>query len=178
MPRVELDGQTYVVRRRWAGSAVGDAPGRWKRVGSGMRRKLRPKRAIQETTKAEADDRRARWYDFLDVPVDDGWIFLAVLAILALVALVLFGVPVVVPLLAFLGELAWLLLLIPLVWMFRVLFRRPWTVEIVSPDRHPVAEWRVVGWKASGQAEAEIVRQLESGSPPAAVMLDEAERAR
>ena len=62
-------------------------------------------------------------------------------------------------------------------WLGRVVLRRPWTVEIVAPGGRAVAEWRVLGWLASGRAEAEIVRQLEMGTAPGAVMLDEAARA-
>jgi len=50
----------------------------------------------------------------------------------------------------------------------RMLLRRPWTVEAVGPEG-TTAEWRVVGWRASGELVREVKRRIEQGEPLPAI---------
>ncbi|MEZ5410958.1 MAG: hypothetical protein R2761_23210 [Acidimicrobiales bacterium] len=88
---------------------------------------------------------------------------LAVLAVaLVLLAAVIF---IVIPLLAAIVDLVILLLLAVLGILARVVFRRPWVVEAAASDgqRH---QWRVVGWRRSGERCREIARSLAAGVVP------------
>ncbi len=49
----------------------------------------------------------------------------------------------------------------------KVVFRRPWVVEAVT-DRGKRHEWRVVGWRRSGERCRQIAGQLEAGVIPPA----------
>jgi hypothetical protein len=102
-------------------------------------------------------------FDLLDAVV---WFGVAVLVVI----LVLF----LVPLLAGVVELLLLLVLIAGSVVAKVAFRRPWVVEaeaVEGPREGRLVAWRVVGWRASGQQVADVVRALEAGlgPPPGAV---------
>ena len=109
--------------------------------------------------------RRARrdsgWDDVLgffpDVgPVDDFAAGLVVLALVAAIAvLVVFFLPEILLLLE--------LLVLPLVFAYKVVFRRPWVVEAKS-DGAARARWRVPGWRRSGEFAADVARRLERGA--------------
>ncbi|MGB6059235.1 MAG: hypothetical protein WBF71_13340 [Microthrixaceae bacterium] len=65
-----------------------------------------------------------------------------------------------------LGELVLFVLLAVVGVLGRVLFRRPWTVDALSPAGEH-ASWLVVGWKASGTARQFIVdRIVATGAVP------------
>jgi apolipoprotein N-acyltransferase len=102
-------------------------------------------------------------WDWIDLP----WDFDAFWWLLMAVAFVAFMIFVGVPLLIFLAES---LLIIPTVVVGlagRVLFRRPWTIEVLKEGGLGEAiPWEVVGWRASTRAIAQIVGNLEAGSPP------------
>lgn len=113
------------------------------------------------------------------------------LLVVALVAIVLFVVFVGVPLLVAILDIVVLLVLGVLGVAARVLFRRPWVVEATSLTPGPVDApvgavprtarpsaatrrytWRVVGWRASGEAVDAAADALAHGiaMPPGHVM--------
>lgn len=46
----------------------------------------------------------------------------------------------------------------------RLLFRRPWTVRARNSDRQ--LEWKVRGWRASGDIVDEVARRIVAGDDP------------
>ncbi|GII99699.1 hypothetical protein CLV28_1170 [Sediminihabitans luteus] len=82
--------------------------------------------------------------------------------ILLVIGLIL-AVPVIVVLVIMLSEMLLLLLLLPLVWIGRVAFRRPWPVD-VSLDGTVVHREKVVGWRASGARARVLALALAKGS--------------
>jgi hypothetical protein len=56
------------------------------------------------------------------------------------------------------------LLVLPILFAYRILFRTPWTVEAVSrtPPRE-LLRWQVVGLRESGEAVGEVADSLERG---------------
>lgn len=106
----------------------------------------------------------SRWTDSPD-PVglidtlDDLVVFL-VLGLLALL-LVLVGLPLIFALV----DALVLGLLTVLGIVTRVVFRRPWVVEATG-DTSTRLTWRIVGWRASGDAVEVISRALAHGYPP------------
>lgn len=94
-----------------------------------------------------------------------------VVVLVLLVALVLL-VFVVIPLLVVIVDLLILLLLAFLGLVARVVFRRPWVLEAASSDgqRH---QWRVAGWRRSGEQCRHIAQMLAAGIvPPADLPID------
>ncbi len=131
------------MRRRWAPRHLGadTAFGRFrKRV-----------RAVRKRTRTD------------DIP-DPGCLFdliEAVSAALAVAVFLVFMFLVGLPFLIALGELLVVLLLVVGGVVGRVLFRRPWTIDAVSPEGdHHV--WDVVGWRASGNAQSFIADRLRT----------------
>ena len=60
-----------------------------------------------------------------------------------------------------------------LVWAFRVLFRRPWSVVHRGPGDVESATWRVVGWREAHRVMVEAAESIERGgtaqvTPPTA----------
>jgi hypothetical protein len=109
---------------------------------------------------------RTKWYDFLDIPVfgeDFGVVAIVLAVALVLVLLWFVAMPLLAPLIGLLGQLAWLLLLIPLVFTWNVIGRRPWIVDAVSVDGTRLASWKVSGWLASGRLEREVVASGVAG---------------
>lgn len=88
--------------------------------------------------------------------------------LLGLVLLLVFFV-VVLPVLFVVGvvlvELVLLALVLPLVWLAKIVLRRPWVVEVVEDHRVLRAE-RVRGWRASGALVTELAAQIASGHLP------------
>jgi hypothetical protein len=77
--------------------------------------------------------------------------------LIAVLALVL-----VIPALIFVVELALVLVAVGLGVLGRVLFRRPWTVEARVDGTSQGGEWKVTGWRASGQVLNSIAEQLRA----------------
>jgi hypothetical protein len=86
----------------------------------------------------------------------DGALFDAGLAGLAIVVVTVL-VLVFLPYVFFVFEL----LVLPLVFAYRVLLRKPWTVEARTGSER--RRWRVVGWRRAGEVRDEIARALERG---------------
>ncbi len=102
----------------------------------------------------------------LDVPsgcmsVDLDGIVVVLLVLAALLLLVF----VVIPLLVVIIDLLILVLLALLGIVARVVFRRPWVLEAAASDgqRH---QWRVVGWRRSGEQCRHIAQMLGAGIVP------------
>lgn len=85
--------------------------------------------------------------------------------VIGVVVVVLVIAFVVVPLLVVVVDLLLLLLLTVLGLVARVVFRRPWVVEALGPDDLCLT-WRIVGWRASGEAVDFIADALAHGAPP------------
>jgi hypothetical protein len=89
-----------------------------------------------------------------DGPVGDiGDVSAAALAVVVLAILVLVFLPYVF----FLLELV----VLPLVFAYRILLRKPWTVEARGDGERN--RWRVVGWRRAGEVVDEIAGALERG---------------
>ena len=155
--RVETPGGTWHVRRRWAPRHLGADTifGRFRN---------RTKKVRRRTT------------ELGDVP-DPGCapdVGEAIVVFLVVVVFVLFMVVIGLPFLIALGELLLVLLLAVAGLVGRVLFRRPWTVDAVSPDGEHTA-WSVVGWRASGAARQFVADRLATtGAVPSAAEVDAA----
>jgi len=87
--------------------------------------------------------------------VDDLFAGLAIL--LVVVVVVVFVLPLAWGLL----EVFLALLLGALVWAFRVLFRRPWSVVHRGPGDVESASWRVVGWREAHRVMVEAAESIE-----------------
>lgn len=87
-----------------------------------------------------------------------------VVVLLVLVGLLLL-IFVVIPLLVVIVDLVILLLAALLGLVARVVLRRPWVLEAASADgqRH---QWRVVGWRHSGEQCRHIAQMLAAGIVP------------
>ncbi len=106
---------------------------------------------------------RKRTTDLGDIP-DPGCapdvgeaILVFIVAIVVVLFLIFFGIPFLIAL----GELLIVLVLAVAGLVGRVLFRRPWTVDAVSPNGEHTM-WSVVGWGASGSARQFIADRLAS----------------
>lgn len=82
---------------------------------------------------------------------------------LLVIVVVLFAVFVGIPFLIALGELLIIVLFALIGVLGRVFFRRPWTVDAVSPTGEHHA-WPVVGWRASGAARQFIAERVVASS--------------
>lgn len=126
----DLDGNTWRVGRRWLP---------W-------RRKVR-------------HDPDVRDFDVPDIGglIDDLPGFLAALVIGVVVVITL---PLILLALTSLIELSLLLALLPVVVLFRVAFRRPWTVQVIAPNGSVTVAEPVVGWRESGERVQALARSL------------------
>ena len=131
------DGRTWKVRRKWLSRSVS-----W-------RGPVRPKQAMDV----------ADGFDLLDLGADlpvIGWVFM----VLAIVVLIVGGVALLLPLLVFLGELAFVVLLLLAGAAGRILLRRPWTVEARVKGTNEGREWKVVGWRESGDVVERMAERI------------------
>ncbi len=126
-------GGEWSIRRQWLP----------RYQGRGLRTRLR---ARHDRRKAQST--RTHWYDNLDIPILDSLdeLFVVVLVVIAVVLLIVFGIP----LLFAVFDVVFVILVTVVGVVSRVMFRRPWTIEVTGPDgettQHPV-----VGWRASGR---------------------------
>lgn len=141
-------GDVWRVRRLWAPRLQGESllARAWRRMG----RARRVGRGIGESDPG----------CFMDF--SDGLV-VGLLVIAAVLLLIFF----VIPLLAALVDVVILVVLTLLGIVARVLFRRPWVIEATTPAR-PRHTWRVIGWRASGEAVDDIADALAHGHPPPA----------
>lgn len=96
-----------------------------------------------------------------DLPVV-GVVFLAI-------GLLLFGIAtvvLVVPAVVFVAELLLIAAFVGLGLLGRVLLGRPWTVEAREQGADHVYEWKLRGWRASGELLESIVQQLQATGLP------------
>jgi hypothetical protein len=131
------DGRTWKVRRRWVHRSV-----------SWRGRKGNPVDLLDGADLAG---------EAADLPVV-GVIFFAIAALLLAVAAVVFVVPAVI----FLLEALFVLAVVALGAATRILFRRPWTVEARVAGTNEGREWKVVGWRASGELVETLADRIRS----------------
>lgn len=144
--KVETTAGTWLVRRRWAPRRLG-AQSVWARF-------------LERTRKV-----RRRTADLADVPDPGcgGDLLEGVAVFIVVIIVVLFMIFIGLPFLIALGELLIIVLLALLGVVGRVLFRRPWTVDAVSPTGQHHS-WPVVGWRASGAARKFIAERVVATS--------------
>lgn len=133
---VDPEGRTWNVRRRWVHRSVS-----WRGPKGG--------RALDLIDGADLAGEGA------DLPIV-GVITFALAALLIGVLAVVF----VIPALIFALELLLVLAAIGLGVFGRVLFRRPWTVEARVEGTRQGREWKVVGWRASGDLIDSVAERL------------------
>ncbi len=146
------DGRRWRIRRRWVPRLGVERVLAWVRH--------LPTAKARRASGGGADARGWTPLAEIDVVAAAGLV-VAVLLVAVVVALV-----VVLPLLFVLVDLAILAVVALLGIVGKVVFRRPWVVEAVT-DRGKRHEWRVVGWRHSGERCHEIARSLEAGVIPA-----------
>lgn len=98
----------------------------------------------------------------LELLDDELGIFAAIGLAITGVVVVALAVLFVIPALVFAVELLLVVLAIGLGALVRVLFRRPWTVEARVAGTHEGREWKVVGWRASGELVATLAERIRS----------------
>jgi len=96
-----------------------------------------------------------------DLPVV-GVIFMAIALLLFAGAAVTF----VVPALVFVAELLLIATVVGLGLLGRVLLGRPWTVEARQQGTDHAYEWKVRGWRASGDLRESVAQQLQATGMP------------
>lgn len=140
--KVQTAGGVWHVRRRWGPRHIGSHT-IWARF---LERSRRVRRRTTELG---------------DVP-DPGCapdlgeaLLVFIVAVVAVVFLILIGIPFLIAL----GELLLIVVLALAGVVGRVLFRRPWTVDAVSPDGSHHT-WSVVGWRASAAARQFIADRV------------------
>jgi hypothetical protein len=85
------------------------------------------------------------------------------------IALLLFAVGaviLVVPAIVFLAELLLIAAVVGVGLAGRMLLGRPWTVEAMKQDTGDAYEWKVRGWRASGELRESIAQQLQATGQP------------
>jgi hypothetical protein len=78
------------------------------------------------------------------------------------VAVVLLAVFLVLPALVFALELVVVVLVVALAALARVVFRRPWTVEARVEGTNEGRQWRVAGWRASGDLVDTVAERIRA----------------
>jgi len=135
---VDPEGRTWKVRRRWGHRSVS-----WRGPKGG--------RAADLLDGADLASVGA------ELPVV-GVIMVAIAALLIGVMAVVF----IIPALIFALELLLILTAVALGVLSRVLFRRPWTVEARVKGAEHGDEWKVTGWRASGDLVDSVAGQLQA----------------
>ena len=134
---VDPAGRTWKVRRKWMQRKVS-----WRGPKGG--------RAVDLFDGADLAG------DGADLPVI-GVIMLAIAALVVAVLAVVFVIPAVI----FFIELMLVLGAVGLGVLGRVLFRRPWTVEARVDGTDEGGEWKVTGWRASGELVDSVAERLQ-----------------
>jgi hypothetical protein len=79
-------------------------------------------------------------------------------------------IPLLVLVAGLIGELALLLLLVPLAWAWRVVSGTPWVVEVRTVTGEMRVTWAALeGFKESGRVEREAAALIQGGTPPESV---------
>lgn len=138
--RVDPQGVTWVVRRRWSDRRV-----RWR----GKRGSFD---ALDGADLAAAGS---------DLPVVGG-VLLAIALVLFVVGAILF----IVPLLILVVEVAIVVAIVGFGLLGRLLLGRPWTVEAQRSSDDAAYAWKVVGWGASEDLVRSVADQLEATGIP------------
>ena len=148
--KVSTGAGVWHVRRRWAPRHLGSHT-IWARF-------LARSRKARRRTKEYADVPDGCALDLIDELV----------IVIVAIAVILFMIFIGIPFLIALGELVFVVLLALVGIIGRVLFRRPWTLDAVSP-RGAHHTWAVVGWRKSGVARQFIADRIAAtGAVPTA----------
>lgn len=137
-PVVDPEGRTWKVRRRWLHRSVS-----WRGPKGG--------RALDLIDGADLVGAGA------ELPVV-GVVLFAIGALLIGVLAVVF----VIPALIFALELLLVLVAVVVGVLSRVLFKRPWTVEARLKGTYDRREWKVTGWRASGDLLDSVAARLQA----------------
>jgi len=149
--KVQTTTGVWHVRRRWAPRHIG-SHSIWARF---LDRSRRVRRRTAEL--GDAPDPGC-------APDLGEAILVFIVAFVAIVFLIFIGIPFLIAL----GELLLIVVLALAGVVGRVFFRRPWTVDAVSPDGTHLS-WPVVGWRASAAARQFIAdRVAATGRVPSA----------
>ena len=136
-------GEDWVVRRRWMPRTP-----RWRRL---------VKRRAGHGSKGKARSR----LDVADLPIDFEP-FLTIAAVIGAIALMIwFGIP----LLLFVLETLWLLVILIVGIAAKVLLRRPWTIEAAKRGS-AVHSWQIVGWRASSASIERLAEEIRTSGWP------------
>lgn len=144
--KIETTAGAWHVRRRWAPRHLGSET-IWARF-------------LQRSRKV-----RRRTTELGDIP-DPGCavdVVEGIAVFIFLIVVILFLIFIGIPFLIALGELFFIVFLALAGVVGRVLFRRPWTVDAVSPTGEHY-QWAVVGWRASGAARQFIADRIATTS--------------
>lgn len=143
---MDPEGQAWKVRRRWLHRSV-----TW--------RGPKGRRALDLLDRADLAG------DGSDLPVI-GVILFAIAALLIAVLAVLFVIPAMI----FALELLVVLVAVGLGVLGRIFFGRPWTVEARQEGSNRGREWKVSGWRASGDLVDSVAERLRSAGQLGDVM--------
>lgn len=91
-----------------------------------------------------------------------GVVFVGIALLLFAVGAVIFVVPAVI----FVAELLLIAAIVGVGLAGRMLLGRPWTIEAMKQDAGDAFEWKVRGWRASGELRESIAQQLEATGQP------------
>lgn len=148
------DGTVYDIARNWAGTELGRIVARWW---------VRMKRAVRWRNAGRVLERVS------DIPIGDdlvSTIGLIVTLVVGITVLAL-GIPLAAVLTGLIGEFAWLLLLLPLSFLWRIIARKPWTLEVREQGASSsLARHDVVGFFAAGRIEREAAALISTGTAP------------
>ncbi len=135
------DGSVHTVRIEWIGNRLRRAP-------ADLRRRVRiPRRASSRSDARRASRERRRGDAVLDVAAEGCMSFDEVAVAVAVVVALVLIVVLVLPALYGLLEVLAVLVIAALLWAFRVLFRRPWSIVHRGPGDVESARCEVVGWR-------------------------------
>lgn len=102
---------------------------------------------------------------FADVG-DDLPIIGVILTVIALVLIAIVAVMFIIPAVIFLAELLIVVAIVGAGLAARVLFGRPWTIEAHRDGTDDIYEWKVNGWRASGDLVRSVADQLRVTGEP------------
>lgn len=148
----------------------------WRNKDSATETPIAPAATTDAGTADDEDQKKRRWYDWIDIPdfgFDDLHITLIILGAIAAVVLVflLFGW-VVLPLLVVLLDIAVLAIGTATLFIWRTATRAGWTV-IATSEQQPERRWRAKGWRAARRAERDIAAALQYGVEVSSANADE-----
>lgn len=148
------DGTVYDIARTWAGTELGRLGARWTARIKRYEKFGRAEKALDLGTASDL---------FGEIP----GVVVVIVAIIMIVLILAVAVPLVLLLAGLVGQLVWLLLLLPVAFAWKVIAKRPWRIEVRRlPDEVAIASHSVVGFQEAGRVERDAATQIEEGSSP------------